>query len=171
LVDHPKKRAPWWSATGTTLAADGTPLAFASGGPRDAERAIVCSNGVGVSTFFWDYVGEYFSKTHRVVIWDYRGHGASGRPADARTMTMSSLADDLARVLDANGIERAVLLGHSMGCQVILEFARLFPDRVLGLVPMLGSVRPPCGHLPGSAGRPRGLSDRATSSPPPSPTS
>lgn len=143
MVDHPKKRAPWWSATGTTLAADGTPLAFASGGPRDAERAIVCSNGVGVSTFFWDYVGEYFSKTHRVVIWDYRGHGASGRPADARTMTMSSLADDLARVLDANGIERAVLLGHSMGCQVILEFARLFPDRVLGLVPMLGAYGHP----------------------------
>lgn len=143
MVDFPKKRTPWWSATGTTLAADGAPLAFASGGPRNAACAIVCSNGVGVSTFFWDYVGAYFARDHRVVIWDYRGHGASGHPADARSLTMASLADDLARVLDANAIDRAVLLGHSMGCQVILEFYRLFPDRVLGLVPMLGAFGHP----------------------------
>jgi pimeloyl-ACP methyl ester carboxylesterase len=98
---------------------------------------------VGVSTFFWDYVGEYFSRDHKVVIWDYRGHGASGRPADATTMSMAAVADDLARVLDANGIDRAVLLGHSMGCQVILEFYRLFPKRVTGLVPMLGAFGHP----------------------------
>jgi pimeloyl-ACP methyl ester carboxylesterase len=49
----------------------------------------------------------------------------------------------MARVMDANDIDRAVLLGHSMGCQVILEFWHLFPDRVLGLVPMLGSYGHP----------------------------
>jgi pimeloyl-ACP methyl ester carboxylesterase len=144
LVDFPKRRTPWWSGSGTTLAADGTPLAFAWGGPRNASRALVCSNGVGVSTFFWDYVGEYFSRDHKVVIWDYRGHGASGRPtANLQTITIANIADDLARVLDANGIDRAVLLGHSMGCQVILEFYRLFKDRVLGLVPMLGAAGHP----------------------------
>jgi pimeloyl-ACP methyl ester carboxylesterase len=41
--------------------------------------------------------------------------------------------------MDANKVERALLLGHSLGCQVILEFYRLFPDRALALVPMLGS--------------------------------
>lgn len=138
MVDHPKKGAPWWSASGTTLAQDGTPLAFASGGPRNA-RAIVCCNGVGVSTFFWDYVGEYFSRDHKVVVWDYRGHGASGRAQNLEALTMGALADDLARVLDANSIESAILLGHSMGCQVVLEFYRLFPDRALGLVPILGA--------------------------------
>jgi pimeloyl-ACP methyl ester carboxylesterase len=56
---------------------------------------------------------------------------------------MASLADDLARVLDANDLPRAVLLGHSLGTQVILEFAHLFPDRVLGLVPILGGF----GHV------------------------
>jgi pimeloyl-ACP methyl ester carboxylesterase len=143
LVDYPRKRTPWWSATGTTLAQDGTPLAFASGGPRNARRALVCSNGVGVSTFFWDYVGEYFSRDHKVVIWDYRGHGASGRPSNPRAITMAAVADDLARVMDANQIDRAMLLGHSMGCQVILEFYRLFKDRVTGLVPMLGAFGHP----------------------------
>ena len=143
MVDYPKLgKKPWWSRSGTTVAADGTPLAFASGGPPDA-RAIVCSNGVGVSTFFWDYIGEHFHDDHRVVVWDYRGHGASGRPRDARTITMASTADDLARVMDANHVDRAILLGHSMGCQVILEFYRLFEDRVLGLVPILGSFGHP----------------------------
>jgi pimeloyl-ACP methyl ester carboxylesterase len=142
VVDHPKHRAPWWSKSGTAIARDGTPLAFASGGP-DGARALVCSNGVGVSTFFWDYLAQYFVKDHRVVVWDYRGHGASGQPADPSSITMASIADDLARVLDANDIERAVVLGHSLGCQVILEFCHLFPDRVVGLVPILGGF----GHV------------------------
>lgn len=141
LVDYPRNRAPWWSASGTTLAADGTPLAFASGGVRGA-RAIVCANGLGVSTFFWDYIADHFKGDHEIVVWDYRGHGASGIPPDPRSITIPGVADDLARVMDAHEIERAVLLGHSMGCQVILEFCRLFPDRVLGLLPMLGA----CGH-------------------------
>jgi pimeloyl-ACP methyl ester carboxylesterase len=142
LVDYPKNRAPWWTKSGTTLASDGAPLAFASGGPEDA-RALVCCNGLGVSTFFWDYLGAHFAKDHRVVVWDYRGHGASGYPADPASLTIPSIAGDLARVLDANEIEHAVLLGHSLGTQVILEFAHLFPDRVLGLVPILGGF----GHV------------------------
>ena len=142
MVDYPKNRAPWWSKSGTTLAADGAPLAFASGGP-DGARALVCCNGLGVSTFFWDYLAAHFVKDHRVVVWDYRGHGASGYPADPASLSMPSIADDLARVLDANEIDRAVLLGHSLGTQVILEFTHLFPDRVLGLVPILGGF----GHV------------------------
>ncbi len=142
MVDYPKHRAPWWTQSGTTLSADGAPLAFASGGPAGA-RALVCCNGLGVSTFFWDYLASHFVKDHRVVVWDYRGHGASGYPADPASLTMPALADDLARVLDANDIERAVLLGHSLGCQVILEFAHQFQARVLGLVPILGGF----GHI------------------------
>ncbi len=142
MVDIQQKRKPWWHRSGTVIAGDGTPLAFAAGGEADA-RAIVCCNGVGVSTFFWDYVGEYFSSTHQVVVWDYRGHGASGRPRDPAGISIGDVAEDLARVMDANHIERAVLLGHSMGCQVILEFCHLFPDRVIGLVPMLGAYGNP----------------------------
>jgi pimeloyl-ACP methyl ester carboxylesterase len=141
-MDQQRKRTPWWSRTGTALASDATPLAFASGGPENG-RAIVCANGVGVSTFFWDYAGEQFSKDHHVVVWDYRGHGASGRPRQLKGLKMSTIADDLARVMDANRVDRAILLGHSMGCQVILEFYHLFPDRVLGLVPMLGAYGKP----------------------------
>ena len=107
-------------------------------GNEDA-RAIICANGVGVSTFFWDYMGRHFSGDNHFLVWDYRGHGASGQPRTPEAITMASMADDMARVLDANKVDRAMMLGHSMGCQVILEFCRLFPDRVLALVPILGS--------------------------------
>jgi pimeloyl-ACP methyl ester carboxylesterase len=105
-------------------------------------RTLVCCNGVGVSTFFWKYVVEHFRDGYRVVVWDYRGHGRSERPhhPDAADLSIPACARDLGRVLDALGVEQAVLLGHSMGCQVILEFARQQPHRVTGLVPMLGSA-------------------------------
>jgi pimeloyl-ACP methyl ester carboxylesterase len=103
---------------------------------------LVCCNGVGVSTFFWRYFVEHFARSYRVVQWDYRGHGRSTPPADvfAADLSMERNARDLATVLDALAItEPVVLLGHSMGCQVILEFHRQQPSRVRALVPMLGT--------------------------------
>ena len=41
---------------------------------------LACCNGVGVSTFFWKYVVSHFSDDHRVLVWDYRGHGRSDGP-------------------------------------------------------------------------------------------
>lgn len=110
----------------------------------------VCCNGVGVSTFFWKYVAEHFRKTHKVVLWDYRGHGRSTVPRDPPTadLSMARNAADLLTVLDAvsspdDPPEPAVLLGHSMGCQVILEFHKRHPSRVKALLPMFGTFARP----------------------------
>jgi pimeloyl-ACP methyl ester carboxylesterase len=103
------------------------------------EIPIVCCNGVGVSTFFWHYVQRDFSPQRPVIVWDYRGHGQSDAPPDLDDLTMARNAADLLTVLDSLGVKKAILAGHSMGCQVILEFHRLFPQRVAALVPMLGT--------------------------------
>jgi len=104
------------------------------------EPALVCCNGLGVSTFFWKYVLEYFKGTHQVITWEYRGHYTSGTPErmTPNKFTMTANAHDLAAVLDACGVSRAVVLGHSMGCQVLLEFWKRHPHRVAGLVPVCG---------------------------------
>jgi pimeloyl-ACP methyl ester carboxylesterase len=134
----PKPTSRWWSTTATTTGSDGTALFFSYGGNPNG-LPLVCSNGVGVSTFFWDHIGTHFCPKHQVLVWDYPGHGASDAPQQPEALSIRSLSDDLLRVLDAANIDRAVLLGHSMGCQVIFEFCHRHPDRVLGLVPMLGA--------------------------------
>lgn len=146
MPDVPRRRSPWWQHTGAVVAADGTPLAYARGGPSEV-LTLVCCNGLGVSTFFWDHVAEYFTDRFQVVVWDYRGHGASGRPPHPNRLTIADLAEDLARVLDACGVADAVLLGHSLGCQVLFEFWNRHPQRVRALIPMLGSFGRPADTL------------------------
>lgn len=142
---------------GTVPGLGGVPLHFTEVGR--GEPAIVCCNGFGVSTFFWDYLVEHFSSTHRVITWDYRGHGRSGSPPNAEPgdFTIRALAEDLLRILKARRVRRAILVGHSMGCQVILEFWRHYRDRVAGLVPICGAYGSPFDtfmKLPRSIGVP-----------------
>jgi len=129
--------------SGFARASDGVQLYWRSVGEGPP---IVCSNGVGVSTFFWKYVSRAFRDRYQVVMWDYRGHGKSGTPADPRTadLSMARNADDLETVLDAVGLDQpAVFLGHSMGCQVILEAWAHYPERIRALVPMFGTYARP----------------------------
>ncbi|MGE0706993.1 MAG: alpha/beta fold hydrolase [Planctomycetota bacterium] len=128
----------------TVLAGDGTRLyARETRGPDATGTPMVCANGIGVGTFFWHYVEDHFAQTRPVICWDYRGHELSEFPRDLDGLTMEAMADDMARVLDAFGHERAIALGHSMGCQVIYEFAHRHPARAAMLVPMLGTIGRP----------------------------
>jgi pimeloyl-ACP methyl ester carboxylesterase len=108
--------------------------------------AIACCNGVGVSTFFFKYLADAFRGDHTVIVWDYRGHGRSEVPADPSTADLSvpRSAADLGVVLDAAGATSpVVLVGHSMGVQVILEYALAWPGRVRAVVPMFGTFGRP----------------------------
>lgn len=71
---------------------------------------------------------------HDVLAYDARGHGASDPAPDPEAYTYEDLAGDLLRVLDDNGIERAVLAGASMGAHTALRVAIDEPERVAGLV-------------------------------------
>lgn len=104
--------------------------------------ALVFQNGVGVTTTFWESLAERFAaRGYTSILWDYRGHGRSDDPPDPNALTLETCVRDLASVLDAAGVERAVLLGHSMGAQLGWEFYRAHPERVLALVPTLGTYR------------------------------
>jgi pimeloyl-ACP methyl ester carboxylesterase len=69
----------------------------------------------------------------RVVAYDARGHGASAPTPDSGAYGYEHLAADLAGVLDALGIERAILAGASMGAHTALRFALANPGRVAAL--------------------------------------
>ncbi|MEK7693277.1 MAG: 2-succinyl-6-hydroxy-2,4-cyclohexadiene-1-carboxylate synthase [Chloroflexota bacterium] len=71
---------------------------------------------------------------HRIIAVDLIGHGASDAPAGESRYTMAHCTADLAALLDALDVERAAVLGYSMGGRVALQFALAAPDRVAALV-------------------------------------
>src|SRR4051812_21504801 len=68
------------------------------------------------------------------IAWDVRGHGDSDYPDGADAYSIPITVEDMKAILDAEGIDRAVLLGHSMGGYLSLCFQRVHPDRVAALV-------------------------------------
>jgi len=122
---------------GTAQADDGDLLHYRADG--SGPRVLLCSNGIGVSTFFWRGLADFFAPTHTVITWDYRGHGQSPIASHPDQLTVARCARDLWAVADRLGAHEAVLIAHSMGCQVSLEAFRLHPSRVRGFVPMLGA--------------------------------
>src|SRR5258707_8562140 len=77
-------------------------------------------------------ISQFLSSRHRLIMPDLRGHGESSLgngPA-----TMQKHAADIARVMDDAGVDRAPLVGVSIGGYAIFEFWRRFRDRVSGLV-------------------------------------
>ena len=84
------------------------------------------------------------ARRHQVIAPELQGHG---RTADIdREITPANSAADVVALLDELGIDRAHVLGHSMGAAVALELAVNHPDRVLSVVPVSGSVRPDGMH-------------------------
>lgn len=81
---------------------------------------------------------------HTVIAVELQGHG---RTADTgRPITPAALASDVVGLLDHLGIDRAHVLGHSLGGGVALELAVSHPDRVRSIVPMSITVRPDGTH-------------------------
>ena len=85
-----------------------------------------------------------FSSTYRVLRYDFRGYGRSSRPEAGKPYSHVS---DLAAVMDAAGVERAALIGDSMGGGVAVDFAlgslyalALTDRRSLGAVTPIGGV-------------------------------
>jgi pimeloyl-ACP methyl ester carboxylesterase len=80
----------------------------------------------------WRHQLAHFAATHEVLALDLHGHGASDRTPGR--IDVEHFAADLVALLDALGLERAVLVGHSMGCRVLLQTWSVAPQRVAALV-------------------------------------
>ena len=82
----------------------------------------------------WKAQIPYLARRHRVIVFDPRGNGSSGRPVDPAAYAEAAFADDALAVLDATGTDRAVVVGLSLGAQRGLILATRHPDRVAGMV-------------------------------------
>lgn len=94
-----------------------------------AGPTVVLVHGSNLDARSWDRVRDLLVADHRIVRLDLRFHGRSrdgGGPF--------SFSADVAEVMDAAGVERATIVGHSLGASVALDLALERPDRVDGLV-------------------------------------
>ena len=82
---------------------------------------IVLVHGLGCSHRHWMPVARRLARRHRVLAWDARGHGTC-QPLPDRPITLARIAADLAQMLDHFELERAALVGHSMGALAVLRY-------------------------------------------------
>src|SRR4029079_1447364 len=124
--------------------ADGIPVLFDVVG--EGAPPLVFVHGWSCDRTYWSGQIDDFARSHVVVAIDLAGHGESG--GGRRVWTMPAFGDDVAAVLEQLDVSGVVLVGHSMGGDVIVEAARALPERVAGLVwvdtySTLGRVRTP----------------------------
>lgn len=113
--------------------AGGQAIHFRDEGSGEAP-ALVFTNSLGTDLRVWDPLLPQLAaaRGRRVLRFDQRGHGLSDCPPGP--YSIESLADDLGALLDQRGIERALLVGLSVGGMVAQAFAARYPDRVPALV-------------------------------------
>ena len=104
---------------------------------------MVLCDGLGCDGFIWQHLKPIFEDKCKFIHFHYRGHGLSEAPALQHAVTVRDLRSDLEAVFDHYQIDKAVILGHSMGVQVGLDFAIHHPERTAGIVPMCGSYGHP----------------------------
>ena len=100
------------------LADDGqsVPVAVVGDGPP-----VVLVHGLGCSHRHWMPVARRLARSHSVYVWDARGHGRS-QPLPGIAITLKRLAADLHQLLDHFGLDRSVLVGHSMGALTVMQY-------------------------------------------------
>ena len=116
-----------------TIDRDGVEIHYEAHGPTSAPP-ILLSHGYGATSRMWDGQVAAFADRYRLVLWDMRGHGQSGDPADPALYSHALTVADMAAVLDACGIERAIIGGLSLGGVMSLAFHLAHPERVRALM-------------------------------------
>ncbi|MGI9542881.1 MAG: alpha/beta fold hydrolase [Cyclobacteriaceae bacterium] len=98
----------------------------------EGKLAIVLVHGWSCDRSYWVGQVKEFSQKFQVVTVDLAGHGESG--LERKEWTIESFGADVAAVVEELDLDRMILVGHSMGGDVIMEVARLLPGRVEGIV-------------------------------------
>jgi 3-oxoadipate enol-lactonase len=120
------------------LADDGTQI-YTSVNARKHRNALLLIHGFPFSSRVWDSQARALEENVVVIRPDLRGAGQSD--TSPGPYLMETLAADVATVLDAVGVERAAIAGHSMGGYVAMAFLRMFSERVERLALIASRLR------------------------------
>jgi pimeloyl-ACP methyl ester carboxylesterase len=119
---------------------DGVTLAYEERAGTGGAATIVFVHGLGGSIHsWWAQLAACEGRGLRCVAYDQRGAGLSAKPPGPYSVELWSR--DLAQLLEALGVERPVLVGHSVGCMVAEQACIELGDRVAGLMTIGGALR------------------------------
>ncbi len=117
--------------------------------------AVVGIHGLTSNHTVWYPIADALGGSHRLIAYDLRGRGDSDKPPTGYSLVHH--AADLLGLLDRFGLDRAILMGHSLGAHIGVRFATLHPERVAKLVlfdggldvraEILDSLAPAIGRL------------------------
>ena len=94
-------------------------------------RAIICVHGLTANCRCWDTMAESLAPNYKVIALDLRGRGLSEKPPEGYCVEQH--CRDIEAVIENLGIERPVLVGHSLGALIALAFAARRPEKTAGL--------------------------------------
>ncbi len=97
---------------------------------RGVGTCLVLLHGYLETGEIWDSFSRLLLKDYRVIVPDLPGHGNSGTWGTMHSM--DDLAGAIRAVMEAEGLDKIFLVGHSMGGYVVMAFADLFPEKLLG---------------------------------------
>lgn len=115
---------------GKTVSADKTEIVYTALG--SGKTAVIFIHGGFADRTFWSNQMKPFAKKYRVIALDLAGHGESGK--NRTRWNLVTFAEDVRAVMEKEKINRAVLVGNSLGGPVALETARLVPNKVVAIV-------------------------------------
>ena len=123
--------APQWGPQ--QIVANGAPFNYyrTPGTQGSGKPVLVLQHGFSDNGLCWGPVAQALAADYDVIMPDARGHGLSARMAPGARFDQAA---DLAAVMQALGVNRAVLAGHSMGAHIVADLAARFPERAAALV-------------------------------------
>ena len=110
---------------------------------KEKGSVLVFNYGLVCSNFHWEKQIEFFERQgHSILIHDYRGHYQSSGSECLEKITFPRIAKDLHLIIRELKLKDCTILGHSMGVNVCLEFAKSYPDIIKKMVLISGTVFP-----------------------------
>lgn len=119
------------------LSADGTRFVLSQPthtSQQEHTETLVFIHGVGLNHQVWQPQVEHFSDRYQILVYDMLGHGGSRQPSE--DVALADYVAQLATLMDELAIEKATVIGHSMGALVSVAFALAHPSKVDALVAM-----------------------------------
>jgi pimeloyl-ACP methyl ester carboxylesterase len=135
----------------TMIKTNGIDMAVYEAGPKEGLPVVMC-HGFPELAYSWRHqIPALAAAGFRAIAPDQRGYGLTSRPENVRDYDMPHLTGDLAGLLDALGLKKAIFCGHDWGGLIVWQMPIYHPDRVAGVIgvntPFL--ARPPIDPIMG----------------------